>query len=103
MSEKADWEKELEEFLKPTKVEWEEHLAEAAGPPTDEVERIKKEFREKYGVEQKPTKVVKCPRCGYEFTLNPGDPPDPPEIEEAEYEEARRRAFTIRGPKLFPV
>jgi hypothetical protein len=64
------------------------------------VERIKKEFREKYGVEQKPTKVVKCPRCGYEFTLNPGDPP---EIEEAEYEEARRRAFTTRGPKLFPV
>jgi hypothetical protein len=126
--EKAEWEKRLEEYLK----------------PTDEIERIEGELKE-YGVEQrKPEnnpgnpiipavdwrklssmdilgsievalrvlreRKLTAEEKKYAATIAKdlidiaSDPPGgSPEREEEEYEEVRRRARAISGPKLFPV
>jgi hypothetical protein len=126
--EKAEWEKRLEEYLK----------------PTDEIERIERELEE-YGVEQrKPEnnpgnpiipavdwrklssmdvlgsievalrvlreRKLTAEEKKYAATIAKdlidiaSDPPEGnPDREEEEYEEVRRRARAVRGPKLFPV
>jgi hypothetical protein len=97
----SDWERIIKRSLEPAKPEYEKVIEEAE-VEVDEFKRISGELKEKYGVEQKPArgKTVKCPRCGYEFAVNPGDPA---EVEEAEYEEVRRRARLAKGEKLLPV
>jgi hypothetical protein len=68
----VDWEKRLKESLKPQEAEWEKSLREFTGPQgkaewesdieelskeVDEVERVSKELKEKYSVEQKGSSV----------------------------------------------
>ena len=48
----VDWERRLKEALRPEKPEWEKHIEEAL-KPVDEIERIRRELKEKYGVEQR--------------------------------------------------
>jgi len=79
---KEDFEERLKELTKPVKVEWERRLEEVTGPQVDEVERVRRELKEKYGVEQPPLPEIN------------------PEVEEEEYERVRERARLARAERL---
>jgi hypothetical protein len=84
MTEEAEWEKRIREYLKQEKAEWEKSLEEFLKGEKAEWEK------------------------GIEEVLR--DPPAPPaedrnpEISEEEYEEVKRRARMARGgEKLLPI
>jgi hypothetical protein len=102
MTEEAEWEKRIREYLKPEKAEWEKRLEEFFKEEGKaEWEKELEEFLKEEKAEWEK---------GIEEVLR--DPPVPPaedrknpiEISEEEYEEVKRRARMARGgEKLLPI